>query len=462
MEKIFIFLLAAASCFLPSLALADEKIHSPFVMPPSGKPDVSTLSMDLEGPTALAFDSRNRPYMFERREPEHFGYILTLRDGAWVRLNYLKALQAAFPEIIPPNKRYHQALGSIAIDGKDRLYAVIVAKTKGKLKRQWYLLYSENMGKRFQVTELPGMSFLETYTGHNDLDLPPAVGCLQKRKNHPARWTSYHDLKVFFPTKDENGLQLGKPVHVSADCFGVSNHSGGYSFAVTRNAKTHIVYAEIPEDGIGNPTYVATIDRRTMRVAARKFLANAPPMEVDVHSTPVITADNAGILHVLTGAHNNPFLYTQAISADTVNRGWSKPAPQTRDRQTYATLVCDSYGRLHSVYRQHGSLRYVYKSPNAPAWSKPVEIVKQPRDHRGYTIFYHRLFIDRADALYLSFTFRTQEKGLYPRVLAISDDNGKSLRLATTQDMQARVIRAEQSEESPADVGNMLTELGYR
>ena len=454
MDKISILLLAAANCFAANPSSATDRIAAPFVIPPNGKPDVLIRGMDLEGPTALAFDSRNRPYMFERREPEHFGYILTLRNGRWVRLDYLKALRKAFPKASVPTNRWHHALGSLAIDGQDGIYAVIASGAMDGQKRQWFCLYSDDMGEHFDIRPLPGASFLEIRTGRKNLDRPPAVGCLRLRKDHPARWTSYHDLDVFFPAKSESRLRLGKPVHVSADCFGISNHSGGYSFAVTRGAKTHLVYAEIPEDGKGNPTYAATIDRRTMKVVARKYLANAPPKKVDVHSTPVIAADGAGLLHVLTGAHGKPFLYTRSAVPDMVNGVWNKPAPQNRDKQTYATLVCDSDDRLHCVYRQQGSLRYVHKAPDARAWSSPVEIVKQPKGHRGYTIFYHRLFMDRADALYLSFTFyefKTGAKGRYPRALAISDDNGKSWRLATTSAMQARVVRTGQGEQSSTD-----------
>jgi len=193
MAKNFIFLLAAVGCFMAGPALAADKSQAPFVIPPNGKPEVLIGGMDIEGPTALAFDSKNRPYMFERREPEHFGYILTLRDGKWERLDYLKALRKAFGQVVPPRTRYHHALGSLAVDGKDRLYAVIVAETQASGK-QWFLLFSEDMGKQFHATLLPGPSFLEIYTGHNNLSLAPAVGCLQKRKDHPAKWTSYHDL----------------------------------------------------------------------------------------------------------------------------------------------------------------------------------------------------------------------------------------------------------------------------
>lgn len=432
---------------LADFPCAADASMSPFEMPPDGKPEALVGGIDMEAPSALAFDSRNRPYMFDAREPEHFGYILTLRDGKWIRLNYMQALRKAYPGMQSPKNRFNHALGSLAIDGDDGLYAIILSG-KGPGKKGYVLLYSSDLGMHFQVHDLPGMAFLETWTGHNDLGAPPAIGCLRRRKNHPAQWTAYHDLTVFLPMKDRNGLLLKDPIHVSPDCFGISNHSGGYSFAVTNGRNTHLVYADIPADGKGNPTYAATIDRVTRRVTARQFLVNAPPDKPDVHSTPVIAADIDGFLHVLAGAHNQSFHYTQSKKPDTVAGGWQKPIVQSR-KQTYATLVCDSAGGLHTVYREHPRLLYVHKPACAGKWFQPRELVRAPAGHKGYTIFYHRLFIDRNDALYLSFTFyefHTGDKGRYPRALALSEDSGKTWRLATTAAMQARIATDKKDE----------------
>lgn len=433
---------------LAGSAFAAGERLAPFEIPPSGRPEVLVGGIDLEAPCGLAFDSRNRPYMFDTREPEHFGYILTLRDGKWVRLSYVDALRKAYPGMVAPQKRFNHALGSLAIDARDGLYAII-RSNKGPGRSGYLLLYSDDLGDHFRVYDLPGAAFLETWTGHNDLDSPPAIGCLRRRKNHPARWTAYHDLEILLPARSQNGLSLGDPVHISSDCFGISNHSGGYSFAVTTGRQTHLVYVDIPADGKGNPTHVATVDRVERRVTARQFLVNAPPNKPDVHSTPVIATDSTGILHVLAGAHfKKSFYYTRSVRPDTVAEGWSEPVAQSQD-QTYATLVCDSSGRLHTVYRKHPRLLYVHKPAGADRWSRPRELVCAPTGHKGYTIFYHRLFIDRKDALYLSFTFyefHTRDKGRYPRALAVSEDGGTSWRLATTAALQGRVTTASNRE----------------
>ena len=73
--------LGCAICVALSVgAGAQEVRQAPFEIPPNGKPEVLVGGIEFEAPSALAFDSRNRPYMFHTRESESFGYILTLRE----------------------------------------------------------------------------------------------------------------------------------------------------------------------------------------------------------------------------------------------------------------------------------------------------------------------------------------------------------------------------------------------
>jgi BNR repeat-containing family member len=423
-------------------AHAQEVRQSSFTIPPNGKPDALIGGIDFEAPGALAFDSLNRPYMFHTREPKSYGHIITLREGKWIHLPYMDTLRKVYPQLQLSLKRQLHEPGSIAIDNNDNLYAVLRV-TKSSRRTRDVLLYSPDLGRHFTVHELPGRAFLEIRTGHNLADCPPAIGCLVLRKKHPAEWTNYHNLQVFLPTIENDQLMLADPITVSTNCFGVSNHSGGYSFAATTGSKTHVVYADIPKDNRGNPTYAATIDRKQRRVIARQFLVNAPPKKPDVHSTPVIAMDSTHHLHVLAGAHCQSFFYLRSIKPDTVEGGWTKPLPQGQ-RQTYATLVCDSKDQLHSIYRVHPRLMYQHKAAGANKWSSREVLVHPPKGHKGYSIFYHRLFIDRADALYLSFTFfenRPKNNGIYPRALAVSEDGGKSWSLATTDIFQRRIAK---------------------
>jgi hypothetical protein len=429
-----------ALCSAVNMVIAAEQTAAPFTIPPDGKPELLIGQVDLEAPTALAFDARNRPYMFEACNPEHFGYILTLRDGQWVKLSYIEALTKLYPNMQRPTKQNKHAPGTIAVTDRGDVYALVrVVKRPGRTGTA--LLFSGDGGKSFQAFDIPGFAFLEIQTGHNSTSVPPAIGVIAKRKDHPARWTAYHNLKVYLPTRSEQGLTLGEPLLVSSDCFGVSNHSGGYSFAATIGSKTHVVYANIAPDSKGNPTYIATIDRKQRHVTAAKQLADAHPTKPDVHSTPVVAPGPDSKLHVLTGAHNGPFYYLQSSEPNAHNGAWREPMAQGQ-KQTYATLVCDKDGKLHTVYRKHPKLLYVSRDADSARWSEPRVLVTAPKGHKGYTIFYHRLFIDRSSTLYLSFSFfefHTGQAGRYPRALAYSKDGGKTWRLATTASMRSNI-----------------------
>jgi len=417
--------------------------RAPFITPPPSHGWRAFVERTgYEAPSALAFDSTNRPYLFHTREPESYGHILTLRRGNWVRLSYLDAVREAVPGFEPLRARAPFALGTLYIDQADCLYAVVPAWEGEDRARCWVLLYSSDLGESFSACLLPpGYPFLETYSGHNDLSRTPAIGITDFRTPFSSSRVTDCDLYVVFPVKQPDGLSLSAPIPVSTNCFGCSNHSGGYSFAATIGEQTHVVYGEVSKQpGNGNPTYIATIDRAEGKVTAKHLLAQASPAVPDRHATPVIAADSRGFLHVLCGSHNEPFLYLRSCQADAITGGWTHPR-EVGGKQTYATLVCDSRDRLHTLYRVHPKLLHRHKRTSDDDWSNPATMAYPPECHTGYTIYYQRLFADRRGALYASFTFweeNTGNEGSYPRILAVSEDFGATWQLATTEKLAER------------------------
>ena len=263
-------------------------------------------------------------------------------------------------------------------------------------------------------------------------------------------WGGRSPLVVLLPKKTKDGLVLGDPIKV-VDCMAIGSggHSGGTSFAVTTGHLTHIVYTTLPKDTKrgGNPVYIATIDRQTRTVVAREFLVNADPKNPDVHTRPTITKDSKGYLHVLSGSHGQPFYsYMRSLKPYDITGGWTKPVKLT-GRQCYASIVCDKDDRLHSVFREwlpHPSLGYESASAADGKWSKSTTLVDAAKTDRmqKYGIFYHRLFIDRASNLYLSFTFfefKTNAKGNYPQVLVVSRDGGDTWQLVRSDTFTANI-----------------------
>ncbi len=128
-----------------------------------------------------------------------------------------------------------------------------------------------------------------------------------------------------------------------------------------------------------------------------------------------------------------------------ITAGFSAPAPMA-DGQTYCSLVCDTRNRLHSAFRQwqpHATLCYQRRFDH---WSEPKTLVHgaNTREKWMYGVFYHRMFIDRDGALYISFTFYenvTQGEGDYPRALIVSVDGGDTWQLADRERFARRVFK---------------------
>ena len=431
---------SACTCIaaVAGLVAAAGALHSqPFEIPPSGQAEKLVPDSDGKGPTAMAFDSRNRPYLINNRNPAAFGLIETVRNGEWVTLSFRDAMAGGLPD-----QRNRKATGQLVIDDDDALYTI----KRGKL------VYSADLGKTFQTYPLRGAS-LEVRCSPWQTMETPAIQVMTngrsmdrrgQRESHMAWWARRGTLSVLLPTKQGNRLELGEPILITEDCGarGGGSHSGGTSGAVTLGRKTHVVYAKSPEDvrSGGNPIHIATIDRDSRTVTAREFLVNAPPDKSDVHTSPTLTVDEDGYLHVLSGSHGQPFFYTRSLKPNDITAGWTEPV-QLKGRQCYASLVCDADNRLHSVFREwipHASLGYSHASAPNCDWRGPETLVHgaNPKGVRGYGIFYHRLFIDRASNLYLRFTFlefTTGKDGDYPEALIVSHDGGANWQLADRQ-----------------------------
>ena len=120
-------------------------------------------------------------------------------------------------------------------------------------------------------------------------------------------------------------------------------------------------------------------------------------------------------------------------------------------RQTYIGLVCGADDTLHLVYRlwrygtdphpasHHAVLAYQRKRPGQP-WEEPRVLVVSAFSE--YSIFYHRLTIDRLGRLFLSYDYwstywfyRTDHWGTR-RALIMSPDGGDTWKLVETPDFR--------------------------
>jgi hypothetical protein len=434
------------------------------------------------------FDLRNRPFIRERTESAYRTTALTLLDeGRWVERPFVATLEKAYPGYRGIYFGGGFLGAKIAFDGDNAAYTLLSVITADR-HRQTVLLYTPDDGRNYTVHELPGGAFdIEQFTGHNALTAPPPVLAYRWTAARPERFASVNDLLLFLPKKEggkprtnpmalgepkelkerlvRGKLLLGDPVLVSQRCLGSCQHSGGPASTATRDGKTHIVWGEVTDEGVpGVPTYVATYDHALGKLGEKVFLAYGPPIN-DVHNVPAICQDSAGYIHVLTGAHGLPFKYTRSLKPNDAYSGWTQPVEVLsagyvddkskaggEGRQTYISLVCDPQDALHIAFRQwrrkvddyHSGQNYaalsVQSKPKDQPWGPARPLVIPPVT--GYSIYYHKLTIDRRGRLYLSYSYWTNDESYqndfpdryHHRAVLVSKDAGKSWKLAETRD----------------------------
>jgi hypothetical protein len=154
---------------------------------------------------------------------------------------------------------------------------------------------------------------------------------------------------------------------------------------------------------------------------------------------------------VLIGTHGRAFRYSRSRLPNDASGGWSPAKEVGRGlSQTYVGLVCDQDDTLHLVFRlwmrdakrfpagHFATLSRMSKLAGEP-WSKPTPLVLAPFSE--YSIFYHRLTIDRKGRPFLSYDYwstfhfyRRDHQGTR-RALMFSPDAAKTWKLAGAGDL---------------------------
>jgi hypothetical protein len=392
------------------------------------------------------FDPANRPYALTDAG------IATRRDGRWTSIDFADAVTRSDGSRDAGAWDIHSS--KIAFDRQGDVY--VLARSAG----QDVLLHSTDGGRTFTAYPIPnpsgrrGALDIEQFSGHNVPDGPPAITRYTLTAADPRRiWRRIHDLELLLPEKTASGLSFGEPILISKLCIGLASHSGIPSSVVSGGGKVHVVWAEATEPDAkvpGVPTYVATYDRATRTLGKPALVAHGPPPN-DVHNSPSITIDSRGYLDVLAGTHGLPFPYARSLAPNDAGSGWTEPVPVGEGLpQTYIGLVCGPDDTLHAVFRlwrfgaapfessEQGTLAYQRKRPGQP-WEPPRVLVVPPFSE--YSVYYHRLTIDRRGRLFVSYDYwstywfyRNDHPGARRAVLT-SPDGGDTWKLAEDRDL---------------------------
>jgi len=386
------------------------------------------------------FDMDNRPSVASKDG------VFFLRNNVWVKAT--TARRGDTGRIVPI-----RPVGTkITFDLDNDVYLL------GRDRDSTVLFHSGDHGMTFTAWPVPGSgSFdIEQFSGHNLLSGPPPLARFHQTAKDPKLiWRRINDLDLILPTKKSDGsIVMSDPITLSKKCIGLSAHSGIPSTIVSRGDKVHITWGEAtpPEQKLpGVPTYVATYDRSTGELKLPVLVGYGPPAN-DVHNSPCITIDGKGYLHVLIGTHGRTFKYVRSQPPNSADGGWTEAENVGADlRQTYVGMVCTPDSTLHLVFRlwlrddkyfpagYYANLAYMSKHP-AEKWSDARPLVVAPFSE--YSIFYHRLTVDRKGALFLSYDYwstfwfyRTDHRG-DRRSLLMSPDGGNTWKLAASNEFQ--------------------------
>ena len=290
----------------------------------------------------VTFDAGNVPSIRSRGASEDdTSFVQRLEDGAWVRHDMLDALRAAYPDFAGTVHAGGYGTDRVDWDVEGRAYTVLTIRLDDDGGFRNVLMASVDGCQTWQVLELPfGNDTPQTdphdwgnvTTEHDSgrlLEGAPLIAVWKQIGPWKGQWSSLNQLQVIKPYWNGNALLLRPPVTVSSLALTLLQCSGGASFAATRDGKSYFAYSTVVPRGTGStPTFAATYDEVTNAVGASTLVARSLPAN-DLHCTPGIVMDSAGVLHVVTGAHGKPFKYAHSTSRCRRRAGPSRSTSST-------------------------------------------------------------------------------------------------------------------------------------
>ena len=469
--------------------------------------------------SAVAFDPENRPLIRAARpdtetgDGSEDGFLQTVdRRGRWRAYPVTRAFRRAYPGWSGTYATGVRAYDTrVVCDRGGDVYTVFRLSTPQPRR---VLIHLPRGAADGSLLQLPFGGRLESADRCLDRSLPPML-------------VGHHEGRLAFcefRRLAAGGLEATAPVPFSPEGCGLNPaHSGAGPVAARVGGRSYFVYAAntpvpnkgeringVPFDGKalreatdgpnhpGTAQYVTWYDHDTGTLGEPVLLGfgqNCYTPKPDVHNGPAIVADSDGGLHAVLGAHQHHFWYVRSKVREPQTRAdWTEPVALGHRRRydcglTYVALAIDRRDTLHLVGRNlsrgHDSrgkplpagemnaqsmmrtLDY-FRARRQPdgtwRWEEKGALV-MPLWHLAYSIFYHKLSIDRRDRLFLTYyyyadqlseeaatayrqTWPEEKQGAdktRPRahdpVILMSDDGGDTWRIALTDDFVSGALR---------------------
>ncbi len=400
-----------------------------------------------------SFDPWGRACIRSRGTSQHAtDHVHVPGSDGWSRFPLVAAVRRDFPSFAGTVNAGGYVSETVEFDGLGRAYTLLDIRLHDGTRRN-VLLYSLDGCATWKTLLLPfahhlppgsrddGTATIEHFSGWNTSEEPPLVAVWRRVSPWPGLRATRNKLYVVRTFFAADELRMAAPTLVTTRHIGMTQAAGGASFAATSGSTSYIVWTEVASaTANGSPTFVATLDRAGGRLSPPVRVAASHPAN-DAHATPGICLDSEGYLHVVTGAHQRPFLYTRSVRPSD-GSAWTRPRPVLTSgfrtapadahgsgRQTYLSLACLPDDRLVVVFRQQragvdrifAGGRYdalcVQTKARDGGWSPARRLVCH-KTSPGYAIFYHKLAVDRTGRLFLSLNWCRPERLPSRRALA--------------------------------------------
>jgi len=421
-------------------------------------------------PHPVAFSPDGRAYVRQRH-----GVAYVNPQGAWSYFSFISVISKAAGGTCSGVDMFMRNDLRIVFDRDGYAYTPVIADV-GKSK-QGFLLTKSPDSEEWSAYSLPaGDVRMEWFSGARQLAGPPAI-------------LIFRDETVFLIDATRNGdrISLSKPEKVADNVLAIARLGSGGSVVVRSGTMINTVFAlRIAPDGMaGTPEMFAAWSPEHKTKCAPRLLGMSPVYQSpspDPHDVPVMVSDSKGILHAVLGAHNRPFQYMHTVKTDDPAQiKWTMPTVIRNSKDgreawnlTYPELVCDSKDTLHLVARrwtrEKGQFLVYLRKELGEEWTSPKELVVP--QHGGYFNSYHRLMKDSQDRLFLTWYayfnhFTDSQKKAYQKkhpnekltragaqgfgrynyegvkrhgpYLLVSDDRGKSWRMAVNEDFEIKL-----------------------
>jgi len=427
--------------------------------------------LDLTGPLVYKpYEHENEQFAYTPDYPTVNQIYFSPENEPYIRVDdgVVRASDGGWTTIDTVDGERYRAITSKVAFGEDGAVCLL-----GRSNGLTAYLYSSDGGNTFVASPIPEREArrqqwdIEQFAGHNTPKGPaPILRATETGEYDPANfWRHVNDLELFVPKVVNGKVEVGDPILIATQGIGISSHSGIPSAIVSQGDRIHICWGEATDpdgDEPGVPAYVATYDRKEERLLGEKAFVGFGPPANDVHNTPSIVIDSEGYLHTLTGTHGQPFAYAKSLEPHTAHAGFTEPELVEENlRSTYIGFVCDPDDTLHLVFRTwkddgeyhpvgyYANLAYKRKRKGGD-WEPMKRLAVAP--FTEYSIWYHRLTIDRKGRLFVSFDYwstfwfyrvdhygntpgRGQAGGGGRRKTIMSSDGGESWKLLLTKDL---------------------------